>query len=108
MSLRAYSNPTLARVALAAIRAREVQLVVAEAFGNAIEVGKLLEEIEFYQRSLAALAAPAGASRRGGSQRPDASDQRSGACMEGPCVPQNLPSAHGTPTEEGQSLNAAA
>lgn len=40
----------LARVATLAIRARHIQLERAEMEGHAVEVGKLLEEIQWFER----------------------------------------------------------
>jgi hypothetical protein len=50
-----YSHPQLARVALGAIWAREIQLVRAEVEGNALQVGVVLEEIAAWERRLDAL-----------------------------------------------------
>lgn len=53
--LDAYINPTLARVAIGAIRARQVQLVAAEAAGDTEAVKQHTASIAQWERQLFSL-----------------------------------------------------
>lgn len=96
-------------MAIAAIRTLEVQLVLAEAYGKHIEVGKLLEDIAFYENRLAKLATTSRTVREARGSRPNAADQRLAASDERAAEPEERPLTrrHQTKSAQAQGLGKA-